>query len=37
MGQAARNPAFDITPNHLLTGIITEKGIIYPPFSETLA
>jgi methylthioribose-1-phosphate isomerase len=27
------NPAFDVTPNELITGIITEKGILYPPFS----
>jgi len=27
------NPAFDITPNKNVTAIITEKGIIYPPFS----
>ena len=30
------NPAFDITPPELVTGIITEKGIVYPPFNETL-
>ena len=30
------NPAFDVTPHELLTGIITEKGVIYPPFAETL-
>ena len=30
------NPAFDVTPHTLLTGIITEKGIIYPPFRENL-
>ena len=36
-GASARNPAFDITPNHLLTGIITEKGVIYPPFSENFS
>jgi methylthioribose-1-phosphate isomerase len=35
-GAKARNPAFDITPHHLLTAIITEKGVIYPPFSENL-
>ncbi|MFO8129586.1 MAG: S-methyl-5-thioribose-1-phosphate isomerase [Bacteroidales bacterium] len=29
-GSAALNPAFDITPNSLITGIITEKGIIRP-------
>lgn len=26
------NPAFDVTPHENITGIITEKGIIYPPF-----
>ena len=31
------NPAFDVTPHSLVTGIITEKGIIYPPFKENLA
>ena len=31
------NPAFDVTPHALLTGIITEKGILYPPFQENLA
>jgi methylthioribose-1-phosphate isomerase len=35
-GSAARNPAFDVTPHTCLTAIITEKGIIYPPFSENL-
>lgn len=30
------NPAFDVTPHELLTGIITEKGVIYPPFRENL-
>ena len=31
------NPAFDVTPHQLLTGIITEKGVVYPPFKENLA
>jgi len=31
------NPAFDVTPNELITGIITEKGIVRPPFRENLA
>lgn len=35
-GAQARNPAFDITPHHLLTGLVTEKGIVYPPFSTNL-
>ena len=26
------NPAFDITPHHLITGIITEKGVFKPPY-----
>lgn len=28
------NPAFDITDHDLITGIITEKGILYPPYDE---
>ena len=31
-----RNPAFDVTPHHLVTGLITEKGLIQPPNAETL-
>lgn len=31
-----RNPAFDVTPHHLVTGLITERGIIQPPTPETL-
>lgn len=30
------NPAFDVTPHSLVKGFITEKGIISPPFSQTL-
>lgn len=30
------NPAFDITPHKYLTAIITEEGVCYPPFNETL-
>lgn len=30
------NPAFDVTPHTLLTGIITERGVIYPPFPDHL-
>jgi methylthioribose-1-phosphate isomerase len=32
----ARNPAFDITPNRLITAIVTENGIVYPPFETHL-
>lgn len=30
------NPAFDVTSHELVTAIITEKGIAYPPFEESL-
>jgi methylthioribose-1-phosphate isomerase len=30
------NPAFDVTPHRYLTGIITENGIVYPPFRLNL-
>ena len=33
----ARNPAFDVTPASLITGIITEKGIISPSDVPTVA
>ena len=36
-GAGARNPAFDVTPHRLLTGIVTEAGVIYPPYLENLA
>ncbi len=31
------NPAFDVTPAKYITAIITEKGVVYPPFEENLA
>ena len=30
------NPAFDVTPHSLITGIITEKGIIRKPFTTNI-
>ncbi|WP_460041796.1 S-methyl-5-thioribose-1-phosphate isomerase [Thermococcus atlanticus] len=30
------NPAFDVTPHKYLTGIITERGVVYPPFERNL-
>ena len=30
------NPAFDVTDHELLTAIVTEKGIVYPPFDVNL-
>jgi methylthioribose-1-phosphate isomerase len=31
------NPAFDITPSEYVTAIITERGIVCPPFADGLA
>ena len=31
------NPGFDVTPHELITGIITEKGILRPNFEESIA
>lgn len=30
------NPGFDVTPNELIAGIITEKGILRPPYEESI-
>ncbi len=30
------NPAFDVTPHELVTAIVTDRGIIYPPFVEDI-
>ena len=30
------NPAFDVTPGHLITAFITEYGVIRPPYHETI-
>jgi methylthioribose-1-phosphate isomerase len=35
-GAHIRNPAFDVTPHRYITGIITERGIFTPPYSESL-
>jgi methylthioribose-1-phosphate isomerase len=35
-GTAAENPAFDITPAAFITAIITEKGVVEPPFEQNL-
>ena len=31
------NPAFDVTPADLVTAIITERGVAYPPFEKSLS
>jgi methylthioribose-1-phosphate isomerase len=35
-GITARNPAFDVTPHRYVTGIVTEAGIVYPPYVKNL-
>jgi methylthioribose-1-phosphate isomerase len=32
-----KNPAFDVTPHKLISGIVTERGIIYPPFKANMS
>ena len=34
-GIAAYNPAFDVTDQDLITGIVTEFGIAYPPYEQS--
>ena len=36
-GTAALNPAFDVTPAELITAIITEAGVLEPPYEESIA
>lgn len=36
VGISALNPAFDVTPHELFTGLVTEVEVIYPPFEQTL-
>ncbi len=35
-GAAARNPAFDITPHSIITGLVTDQGVVYPPFVQNI-
>ncbi|MCS6842142.1 MAG: S-methyl-5-thioribose-1-phosphate isomerase, partial [Roseiflexus sp.] len=35
-GVTAAHPAFDVTPSRLVTALITERGVIYPPFGDQL-
>jgi len=36
-GAKVRNPAFDVTPHHLIDALVTEKGIVRRPFTKGLA
>jgi methylthioribose-1-phosphate isomerase len=35
-GCGIENPAFDVTPAKYVTGIITERGVLYPPYGESM-
>ena len=35
-GIAVYNPAFDVTPGELITGIVTEKGVLGPPYQKSI-
>ena len=36
-GVRVGNPAFDVTPNRYITALVTERGVVYPPFVENLS
>jgi methylthioribose-1-phosphate isomerase len=36
MKTRARHPAFDVTPAHLITAIVTEVGVVRPPYKKNL-
>jgi methylthioribose-1-phosphate isomerase len=33
-GVQVYNPAFDVTPNRYITAIVTEAGVVFPPYQE---
>jgi methylthioribose-1-phosphate isomerase len=35
-GCGIENPAFDVTPAKYVTGIITERGVLYPPYGDSM-
>jgi methylthioribose-1-phosphate isomerase len=35
-GVEVHNPAFDVTPNDLITAIITDKGVVRAPYVDSL-
>jgi methylthioribose-1-phosphate isomerase len=36
-GVRVGNPAFDVTPHKYITALVTERGVVYPPFDVNLA
>jgi methylthioribose-1-phosphate isomerase len=37
VGMRVANPSFDVTPAELIAGIITERGVLRPPFGPAIA
>jgi methylthioribose-1-phosphate isomerase len=35
-GASIRNPAFDVTPHRYIAAIVTDRGVIRPPFADNL-
>lgn len=35
-GVRVSNPAFDVTPNKYVAALITDRGVVYPPFDQNL-
>ncbi len=35
-GMQVYNPAFDVTPNHYITAIVTEAGVLHPPYKTEI-
>ena len=35
-GVTVRHPAFDVTPARLITAIITDRGVLWPPLNESI-
>jgi methylthioribose-1-phosphate isomerase len=35
-GTRAYNPAFDVTPAHQITAIVTDRGVVRPPYTRSL-
>jgi methylthioribose-1-phosphate isomerase len=36
-GARAWNPAFDVTPSHLVTALVTERGVLRAPYADAIA
>ena len=34
VGTTARNPAFGVTPADLVSGVVTEEGVVQAPFEQ---